>query len=385
MPWTPTSFASRHNHSLHGEKAGHAARIANATLRSGVPEGEAIAIANKWAQRHASGGAMKDAQSYYEPDKTWGQRIPTRDPGDDRMEVRPPQIHSPIALDDPYPAEAHGIALRRDEGGGIDPTGDIGGITPTAQNMNPMAQQMIQRYATMSPEQLAEMGTRLMGTPQGALVQRLLAQKRMMSAQQQPTTGYRRGGVLKRDMGGMMSASEASPWWTRREASGGDSGFLHGTTGGRTDAVKTQAPGGSYVIPADVISGLGEGNSLAGARVASAIFGTGPFGTPLPRGGGGRGPPHPPSVPRNEAELKTGGPVPVFKERARGGGDSVKQGNTPVDLSHGEFVLGPEDIKKRFGVEDPKHAYPVLDKWVVAQRDKHIAKLKKLPGPVKAR
>ena len=287
-----------------------------------------------------------------------------------------------------------GSPWKRDDGGGIaaDPMATPGGITPTAQNMNPMAQSMIQRYASLPPEKLAELGVRLTGTPQGGLIQRLLQQKRLMGAQQPapqaPAPSYRRGGAMKRDSGGMMSMSEADPWWTRREASGGDSGFLHGTTGGRTDAIKTQAPGGSYVIPADVIAGLGEGNSLAGARVASAIFGTGPHGIPLPPMRGGKGPPRPPAMPREDAELKTGGPVPVFKARSRGGdtGDeATKKGHTAVDLSDGEFVLSPEHIMRRFGVDDPKKAYPLLDKWVVAKREEQIAKLKKLPGPVKSK
>lgn len=49
MPWSGKSFASKHNHSLKGKAADNAASQANALLRSGVPEGEAIAIANKRA------------------------------------------------------------------------------------------------------------------------------------------------------------------------------------------------------------------------------------------------------------------------------------------------------------------------------------------------
>ncbi len=49
MPWSAKSFAARHNHSLKGKAAAKAASQANALLREGVPEGEAIAIANKHA------------------------------------------------------------------------------------------------------------------------------------------------------------------------------------------------------------------------------------------------------------------------------------------------------------------------------------------------
>ena len=51
MPWTGKEFASRHNHKLKGVSADHAARQANAMLRAGVPEGEAIATANMHASK----------------------------------------------------------------------------------------------------------------------------------------------------------------------------------------------------------------------------------------------------------------------------------------------------------------------------------------------
>ena len=53
MPWTPKEFASRHNHSLSGSQAKKASSIANAMLGRGVPEGEAIATANKRAGSQA--------------------------------------------------------------------------------------------------------------------------------------------------------------------------------------------------------------------------------------------------------------------------------------------------------------------------------------------
>ncbi len=55
MPWSGKSFASRHNHKLKGKAADKAASQANALLRSGVPEGEAIAIANKRAGKSRHG------------------------------------------------------------------------------------------------------------------------------------------------------------------------------------------------------------------------------------------------------------------------------------------------------------------------------------------
>lgn len=51
MPWDAESFRSRHNKKLSKPAAAKAAAQANAMLRRGVPEGEAIAVANKRANK----------------------------------------------------------------------------------------------------------------------------------------------------------------------------------------------------------------------------------------------------------------------------------------------------------------------------------------------
>ena len=52
MPWpTGRSFASAHNKKLTGAAANKAARMATAMVNAGVPEGEAIATANKAGDR----------------------------------------------------------------------------------------------------------------------------------------------------------------------------------------------------------------------------------------------------------------------------------------------------------------------------------------------
>jgi uncharacterized protein YdaT len=57
MPFTAKSFKEKHNHKLSGASASKAASMANAMMKSGVPEGEAIATANKRAA-----GAVKHAK-----------------------------------------------------------------------------------------------------------------------------------------------------------------------------------------------------------------------------------------------------------------------------------------------------------------------------------
>lgn len=49
MPWTAKQFKAKHNHKLSTAAAGHAAKQAEAMMKAGVPEGEAIATANKRA------------------------------------------------------------------------------------------------------------------------------------------------------------------------------------------------------------------------------------------------------------------------------------------------------------------------------------------------
>ena len=61
MPWTADNFRSRHNKHLSDAKAAKAASQANAVLKSGVPEGESIAIANK----HAMTKRGKQAEKRY--------------------------------------------------------------------------------------------------------------------------------------------------------------------------------------------------------------------------------------------------------------------------------------------------------------------------------
>ncbi len=53
MPWTAESFKQKHNHSLNPSQAKKAAAMADAILRSGAPEGIAIATANKRAEAHS--------------------------------------------------------------------------------------------------------------------------------------------------------------------------------------------------------------------------------------------------------------------------------------------------------------------------------------------
>ena len=59
MPWTPESYRARHNKRLSPAAAKSAAAQANAMLRAGVPEGVALATANKHAEGKSNADRMK--------------------------------------------------------------------------------------------------------------------------------------------------------------------------------------------------------------------------------------------------------------------------------------------------------------------------------------
>src|ERR1700722_9626996 len=49
-------------------------------------------------------------------------------------------------------------------------------------------------------------------------------------------------------------------------------GPLHSTVAGRTDHLPSNVPNGAYVLPADIVSAMGEGNTMAGFKVAKRMF-----------------------------------------------------------------------------------------------------------------
>lgn len=60
MPWTGKSFAAKHNHSLGPAEAKGAGRQATAMVNAGVPDGIAIATANKRVNKLRKRGVISD-------------------------------------------------------------------------------------------------------------------------------------------------------------------------------------------------------------------------------------------------------------------------------------------------------------------------------------
>lgn len=112
--------------------------------------------------------------------------------------------------------------------------------------------------------------------------------------------------------------------------------------GGRTDTLPIDVPQGAYVIPADIVSALGEGDSEAGYGRLNSMF------------------------PESERQ-----------HRAAGGEVGPR---APIIAAGGEYVVHPESVK-RLGGGDMKRGHDALDIFVRNQRRKTIKTLSKLPGP----
>lgn len=153
-----------------------------------------------------------------------------------------------------------------------------------------------------------------------------------------------------------------TPWFVRNSAREiyHPGGLINSSTAGRTDRLPLSVATNSYVMPADVVSGLGQGNTLAGANVLSHALSVGPFGTQLPRAGGRSTMPRPPAPMR----FATGG----------------QTSRTSILAAGGEYVVPPE-VVLRIGNGNMRRGHRILDEMVKRVRSHTAKRLTKLPGP----
>jgi hypothetical protein len=122
-------------------------------------------------------------------------------------------------------------------------------------------------------------------------------------------------------------------------------GAIKAPVAGRTDHLPMHVPSGSYVIPADIVSAIGEGNTEHGFDIIDYMV----------------------------------------KERMAAGGDvnEMDEAN-PVAIvaAGGEYVIPPGAVKG-FGGGDLDAGHKALDEWVKSERATTIATLQKLPPPRK--
>lgn len=114
---------------------------------------------------------------------------------------------------------------------------------------------------------------------------------------------------------------------------------------GRTDHLPMHVPSGSYVIPADIVSAIGEGNTAHGFDIIDYMV----------------------------------------KQRMANGGEVEATGDEPpvaIVAAGGEYVI-PPDAVKGFGGGDLDVGHKALDEWVKSERANTIKTLKNLPPPQK--
>lgn len=142
-------------------------------------------------------------------------------------------------------------------------------------------------------------------------------------------------------------------------------GPIRSPVAGRTDHLNMHVKSGSYVIPADIISAMGEGNTEAGFKVAKNIFAQ-PFYGASKAGAG---------APYGGAGLPYGVPSP---HKAEGG----EVESVPIVAAGGEYVIDPQDVV-RIGRGNMDDGHKILDHFVNRMRSRTIKTLKNLPGPKK--
>lgn len=193
-------------------------------------------------------------------------------------------------------------------------------------------------------------------------------------------TGYADGGM------------PATPWYVRNESRNmNTAGGLNSSVAGRTDHLPIKVASGSYVLPADVVSGLGQGNTSNGMKVLGSMFAGGPFGAKAPKMKGGSSAPKPPKP----MKFADGGGIagladdPSMDQMAPDDPamDQMDDGTADMDgidiaAAGGEYVVPPE-VVEAIGNGDIDLGHEILDAFVKSTRNDTVKELKKLPGPVK--
>ena len=133
-------------------------------------------------------------------------------------------------------------------------------------------------------------------------------------------------------------------------------GPLKAAIPGRTDRLPIHVHSGSYVLPADIVSGLAEGNTDAGFEVIKRMI---------------------------QDQMARGGRVGMTRKYGLKGHYHEGESLVPAVVAGGEYILTPHEVEA-FGDGDISKGHKVLDAFVKSQRAKTIKTLKKLPGPAKS-
>lgn len=162
----------------------------------------------------------------------------------------------------------------------------------------------------------------------------------------------------------LMPTPTAAPMKSRAPGLGGGApavvqkgGLFPGAESGRADTMKATVPEGTYILPADVVSALGDGNTLAGAKLLDARL-------------------------KQDSQAKAAPPAAPAGLAGFADGGAVQGAPVPILASGGEYRIMPSAVAALGGgnIED---GFKILDKFVSQIRDKHVKKVKSLPEPKK--
>jgi hypothetical protein len=230
----------------------------------------------------------------------------------------------------------------------------------------------------------------------------LLSQAMRGRADGGPANAAMRIARQKLDVGGATVSGGDAPWFERNEERNAAYGFNMGIGGGRNDKNPGTMGSSAYVLPADVVAGLGDGNSLAGAHIFDQVLHSMPYGIAPEQQRRGPGPPRPPSMAMANAE-EGGVKEPPIAPGVANGGKPAKDGDEPtaageekpveVITADGEVLVSPRDVARigaRYSLPKDQANYAkmlakgnnILDSYVKEIRGRTIRHLKSLPGPV---
>lgn len=145
---------------------------------------------------------------------------------------------------------------------------------------------------------------------------------------------------------------------------------------GRTDRLPIHVYSGAYVLPADIVSGLGEGNTLAGNRVIEKMLADGSL-SGRSSGGSARAV----SASQN-LKNKYGIRGPYHQDYTLDPSQHEEGSTVPVIVAGGEYIIHPDQVTE-IGEGDLDKGHAVLDAFVISQRRALRKKLGKLPGPAR--
>lgn len=123
-------------------------------------------------------------------------------------------------------------------------------------------------------------------------------------------------------------------------------GPLDSAVAGRTDHLPVSVPDDAYVIPADIVSALGQGNTASGFKVLQGML------------------------------------RQMTLDHLQGGRPTLQAppGKVDVMVAGGEFVVPPA-VVAAIGEGDLRQGHAALDSFVRLVRKQTIAHLRALPGP----